>query len=232
MRDGERPEIAGLPLFAEMNEAQRDRVFTSSFLQVFPPQLTLFEVGQRADFLHVLIDGMVELYATNGDRDTTMAIVEPVRSFIMAAVITDLPYLMAARTLGPSRIMMIPAGLLREVIHHDGALMQASMNELAMSYRDMVRRLTDMKLRQSTERLGNYLLRESRKQGGSARLQLRAEKRLLASLLGMTPENLSRAFAALVKHGIKVEGSNIILVDSNALEAFSRPDPFADVPQD
>jgi CRP/FNR family transcriptional activator FtrB len=232
MRDGERPEIAGLPLFAEMNEAQRDRVFTSSFLQVFPPQLTLFEVGQRADFLHVLIDGMVELYATNGDRDTTMAIVEPVRSFIMAAVITDLPYLMAARTLGPSRIMMIPAGLLREVIHHDGALMQASMNELAMSYRDMVRRLTDMKLRQSTERLGNYLLRESRKQGGSARFQLRAEKRLLASLLGMTPENLSRAFAALVKHGIKVEGSNIILVDSNALEAFSRPDPFADVPQD
>lgn len=232
MREGERPEIAGLPLFAEMSETQRDRIFTSSFLQVFPPQLTLFEVGQRADFLHVLIDGMVELYATNGDRDTTMAIVEPVRSFIMAAVITDLPYLMAARTLGASRIMMIPAGLLREVIHHDGALMQASMNELAMGYRDIVRGLTDMKLRQSTERLGNFLLLESRKQGGPARLQLRAEKRLLASLLGMTPENLSRAFGALAKHGVTVEGSNIIIVDRKALETFSRPDSFADTPQD
>lgn len=224
MRDGERPEIAGLPLFAEMNEAQRDRVFTSSFLQVFPPQLTLFEVGQRADFLHVLIDGMVELHAANGDRDTTMAIVEPVRSFIMAAVIADLPYLMAARTLSASRIMMIPAPLLREVIQRDGALMQASMNELAMAYRDIVRGLTDMKLRQSTERLGNYLLKECRKQGGGPRFQLRAEKRLLASLLGMTPENLSRAFGALVKHGITVEGSNINIVDRDALETYSRPD--------
>ena len=54
LREGERPEIAGLPLFVEMDDAARDRIFAASFLQVFPPQLTLFEVGQRADFLHVL----------------------------------------------------------------------------------------------------------------------------------------------------------------------------------
>ena len=54
MREGERSEIAGLPLFSEMDDAARNRIFAASFLQVFPPQLTLFEVGQRADFLHVL----------------------------------------------------------------------------------------------------------------------------------------------------------------------------------
>ena len=32
-------------------------------LNVFPPQLTLFELGQYPDFLHVLVDGLVELYA-------------------------------------------------------------------------------------------------------------------------------------------------------------------------
>jgi CRP/FNR family transcriptional activator FtrB len=65
VRPAEKPEIAHLPLFREMQEEQRERVSSGSFLQVFPPQLTLFELGQHPDFLHVLVDGLVELYATS-----------------------------------------------------------------------------------------------------------------------------------------------------------------------
>lgn len=230
MRSGERPEIARLPLFAKMNEAERERIFSGSFLQVFPPQLTLFEIGQRADFLHVLVDGLVELYACSAGRDTTMRIVEPVSSFILAAVVNDMPYLMAARTLAPSRVLLVPAALVREVIKQDTALMQATMHELALAYRDLVRALTDMKLRQSAERLGNLILQQERRQGQTGQVQLRAEKRLLASLLGMTPENLSRAFGVLGGHGIVVEGPLVRITDRAALEAFSRPDPVRDEP--
>lgn len=228
MRPGERPEIANLPLFREMQEGQRDRIFSGSFLQVFPPQLILFELGQHPDFVHVLVDGLVELYAHSAGRDTTMRIVEPVTSFILAAVITDQPYLMSARTIAPSRILLVPAALVREVVKDDCALMQATMRELAQAYRDMVRALTDMKLRQSAERLGNLILQQERRQGGSGTVQLKAEKRLLASLLGMTPENLSRAFGALGEHGIAVSGAQVTITDRAALEAFSRPDPVRD----
>lgn len=224
MRPGERPEIARLPLFREMQEEQRERIFSGAFLQVFPPQLTLFDIGQNADFLHVLVDGLVELYATSAGRDTTMRIIEPVTSFIQAAVVTDMPYLMSARTLAPSRILLIPAPLMREVIKEDTALMQATMRELAIAYRNMVRALTDMKLRQSAERLGNLILQQERRQGGTGKVRLRAEKRLLASLLGMTPENLSRAFAVLGSHGLAVNGAELTIVDRAALEAYSKPD--------
>jgi CRP/FNR family transcriptional regulator, transcriptional activator FtrB len=228
VRPGERPEIANLPLFSEMQEAQRERIFSGSFLQVFPPQLTLFELGQNPDFLHVLVDGLVELYAHSAGRDTTMRIVEPVTSFILAAVVTDQPYLMSARTLAPSRILLVPAALIRELVKDDPALMQATMRELAQAYRDMVRALTDMKLRQSAERLGNLILQHERRQGRTGKLQLKAEKRLLASLLGMTPENLSRAFGVLSGHGITVSAAQITITDRAALEAFSRPDPVPD----
>lgn len=224
MRPGERPEIARLPLFREMQDEQRERIFSGAFLQVFPPQLTLFEIGQHADFLHVLVDGLVELYATSAGRDTTMRIIEPVTSFIQAAVVIDMPYLMSARTLAPSRILLIPAPLMREVIKEDGTLMQATMRELAIAYRNMVRALTDMKLRQSAERLGNLILQQERRQGGTGKVRLRAEKRLLASLLGMTPENLSRAFAVLGSHGLAVNGAELTIVDRAALEAYSKPD--------
>lgn len=225
MRPGEKPEIAGLPLFREMQEEQRERIFSGSFLQVFPPQLTLFEMGQRPDFLHVLVDGLVELSASSVGRDTTMRIVDPVTSFILAAVITDMPYLMTARTLVASRIMLVPAALVREVVKQDAALMQATMRELALAYRDLVRALTDMKLRQSAERLGNLILEQERRQGGAGEAHLRAEKRLVASLLGMTPENLSRAFGVLARHGVSVDGARITIEDRSALEAFARPDP-------
>jgi len=225
MRIGEKPEIARLPLFRDMDDAMRERIFSGSFLQVFPPQLTLFEVGQRADFLHVLVDGAVELYAAGGGRDTTMRIVEPVTSYILAAVINDMPYLMSARTLASSRILLVPAALMREVIKQDTALMQATMHELALGYRDLVRALTDMKLRQSAERLGHYLLEYSARHGENWEFELSGEKRVLASLLGMTPENLSRAFSTLKGHGVSTSGSKIRIEDRIALSAFSRPDP-------
>jgi CRP/FNR family transcriptional activator FtrB len=229
LRPQEKPEIARLPLFAAMNPEEREIVFSASFLQVFPPQLVLFEVGQRSDFLHVLVDGMVELFTTNRDRDTTMAVIEPVRSFILAAVYTDMPYLMSARTLSASRVMMIPSSVVRNAIDKDMAMMRSAMRELSLGYRGLVRSLTDMKLRQSVERLANHLLLYSRKSGGANMFQLPMEKRLLASLLGMTPENLSRAFGALIHHGVNVSGTTIEIVDRDKLEAFARPDPFFDV---
>lgn len=226
MRSGEKPEIARLPLFRDMDDTLRERVFSGSFLQVFPPQLVLFELGQRADFLHVLVDGLVELSVNSGGRDTTMRIVEPVTSFILAAVVNDLPYLMTARTLEPSRVLLVPAALIREVIRQDAALMQATMHELALAYRDLVRALADMKMRQSAERLGNYLLQQESQQTAAGTIHLKGEKRLLASLLGMTPENLSRAFSTLASHGVRVNGGKITIIDRDALCEFSRPDPI------
>lgn len=228
MRPGERPEISRLPLFAEMREEERDRLFAASFLQVFPPELTLFEAGQQADFLHVLVDGLVELKASNSGRETTVTIVEPVRSFILAAVVTDMPYLMTARTLSAARVLMVPAELLRSVIQQDKALMMAAICELANGYREFVRALTDLKLRQSTERIGNYLLLQSYRRSGADNFQLPGEKKMLASLLGMTPENLSRGFGALASQGVEVSGSHVKITDRARLEAFSCPEVYYD----
>lgn len=224
MRIGEKPEIAQLPLFRHMDDGRRDDILAKAYLQVFPPQLTLFEAGQNADFLYVLVDGQAELYAQGAGRETTIRIVEPVTSFILAAVVTDLPFLMSARTLVSSRVLMVPAANMRDEIKRDAALMQAAMHELALGYRDLVRALTDMKLRQSAERLGNLILQAEIQQGGNGTVRIKPEKRVIASLLGMTPENLSRAFGILGAYGVKVEGTLVRITDRTRLEQFSRPD--------
>lgn len=229
MRPAEKPEIAAIAIFAAMQPWERERIFQSSRVEALPASVQLFDVGDSPRYLHVVIDGRIELFTRNGDRTTTMAVLRPVRSFILAAAYTDQPYLMAARTLSPSRILTIPAALIREAIDRDPALARSALNELSAGFRHFVRALTDMKLRQSTERLANYLLQESRDRQGADQFPLAIEKRMLASLLGMTPESLSRAFALLTEHGVERDGLLIRITDRSKLVAVAKPDP---VPSD
>ena len=88
--------------------------------------------------------------------------------------------------------------------------------------------MKNVKLRTSVERLANYLLKHMQKQGEQDRLTLEVEKRKLASFLGMTPENLSRAFASLKSQGVIVNGQDVVLNDPEVLVRFARPDPLID----
>jgi CRP/FNR family transcriptional activator FtrB len=59
-------------------------------------------------------------------------------------------------------------------------------------------------------------------------LTLPHDKRTLASLLGMTPENLSRAFNTLKPYGVQVDGAQIQLADIGSLETLAKPNPLID----
>ena len=85
----------------------------------------------------------------------------------------------------------------------------------------------DLKLRTSLERLANYLLRQQERTG-SLEFDLTMEKRRLASFLGMTPENLSRAFKGLEPYGVKVEQNHIEITDLEDLTRYAKPNPLID----
>ncbi|MBU3029167.1 helix-turn-helix domain-containing protein [Paracoccus marinaquae] len=228
MRDDERQEIRGLEIFANMAEPSFDAMMQAAYAQEFPAQLQLVRQGGRADFLHVLVEGTVELFAEWNGHDTTMAILRPVTSFILAACMRDAHYLMSARTLQPSRIVLIPAVDIRETFRRDPDFAVDAANELASAYRSMVRHAKSLKLRNSRERLAAYLLRLSAENGGAAGFMLPHEKRLLASHLGMTPESLSRAFRALSDHGVHIQGMRVTLTDPDQVRDIAVPDPLID----
>ena len=188
--------------------------------------------GDSADFLHVVVEGSVELYATGNGRETTVAIVQPVTAFILAAVLKDVVYLMSARTLESSRILMIPAGLIRDTMETDTAFCQAMVRELARGFRTMVKTVKNQKLRTAAERLANYLLVIHQQQGASGQIDLPFEKRLLASYLGITPENLSRAFKTLETSGVRNSRTKIFIEDDAALRKLAQPTALIDTPEE
>src|SRR5690606_3164793 len=147
------------------------------FVQTFPPQVELITEGDPSDFLHVILSGSVDLFAAWNGRETSMATVRPVSTFILAATIRDAPCLMSARTLEKSRIALIPSQEVRAIFDADGGFARAIVAELAQCYRSVIKAQKDLKLRTSTERLANYLLRAQARAGQRMDFDLDFEKR-------------------------------------------------------
>lgn len=228
VRRSDRDLVRALPLFRDVAEAHFDGLMNAAFLQRFPPRVTLINEGDSPDFLHVVVDGTVELFGRSAERETTLDIIRPVATFILAAVIRDEVYLKSARTLTPARILMLPAASVRDVFDQDAHFARAIVTELALRYRSLVRALKDQKLRNSAERLANWILESDRQQGGRGHVTLGLDKRTLAARLGMTPENLSRNLTSLAEHGISSSGREIVITDHEALRQWARPDPLID----
>ncbi|MCT8973622.1 cyclic nucleotide-binding domain-containing protein [Microbaculum marinisediminis] len=228
MRLEDTDEIRRLALFRDCGDDTFDTLIRAGFLQRFPPGVVLIHENDPADFLYIVVEGMVEMFATQAGRETTIGFIEPIGTFILAAVLKDQVYLQSARTLEKSRVLMIPAENVRAAMRDDTAFMNAIVTELATCYRSVVKDLKCQKLRTGTERLANWLLRADRADGASGTVELRVGKRVLASRLGMTPENLSRAFATLGAYGVEVDGPTIHLRDVDDLTKFAKPSPLID----
>ena len=82
MRPEDREQVKDLSLFREMSDDAFGRLLAGSFLQRFPAHVVLINEGAPADFLHVVINGGVELFSNWRDRETTMSIARPVSTFI------------------------------------------------------------------------------------------------------------------------------------------------------
>ena len=220
--------VKDLPLFNGASDRLLRDATAGAFLQRFPAGTTLLTEGDPVDFLYVLMDGSVELGATWNDKETTLAVLRPVSTFILAAVVLDADALVSARTIERSDILMLSGEALRRAMAEDPIFGVAVAQEMAGCYRGLVRAIKNQKLRGGLERLANYLITQKVRQGVEATLTLPHEKRLLASLLGMTPENLSRAFATLADYGVSVNGPEVTIHRPVVLERLAKPEPLID----
>jgi len=228
MRQADIEQIRSVHLFQDMSETSFAALIKGSYLQRFPARFSLISENDKPDFLHVVVGGAVELFSKHEGRETTLFVVRPVATFILAAVVGDLPYLASGRTLEDSRILLIPAESVRDVFNQDEAFAREIVQELALSFRRAMKELKGQKLRTSTKRLANWILANEARNGGNGRFALPYDKRTLASRLGMTPENLSRNFAQLAEHGVAVSRDDIRVKNRSALEAYARPTPSID----
>ncbi|WP_315739582.1 MULTISPECIES: helix-turn-helix domain-containing protein [unclassified Bradyrhizobium] len=230
MRPDELAQLKTLPLFADLSEENLKRLLGAALLQQFPAGVRLAREGDQADFLHVLIGGLVEIYTEQDEAEWGISLLRPVSTFILAAVVVDQAYLNSARTLTESRVLLIPARDVRALFDEDIAFARIVAQELAYAYRASVKKLKGTLARSSIERLANWILAEAQREPGHANIVIPFDRGTLASHIGTTRENLSRSLAQLTSHGIRVRGREIVIDHKERLELFARPKPLIDDP--
>lgn len=231
MRLNEALQVKSLPLFAETSEGCLENLLDAALLQQFPTGVTLIREGEQADFLHVLVDGLVEIFTEQDGVEWGVSLISPVSTFILAAVISDQPYLSSARTLCESRVLLIPANRVRTNFDQDFAFARVVARQLALAYRSSVKKLKGYMTRSSIERLANWILAEAQKEASHSNIVVPFDRGTLASHIGTTRENLSRSLAQLTEHGVRIRGREIVIVRKDLLEAFARPQRLIDDPQ-
>jgi CRP/FNR family transcriptional activator FtrB len=231
MRPADAEIVRSLPLFSGMQEAHFATLIEAGYLQRFPDRVVLAHEGERPTFLHVVVEGAIEFFSTSGERETTLSLLTPPGAFILAAVVLDQLYLKSARTLVRSVVVLIPAESVREVFNKDTVFARSVVAELALRYRGVVKDLKNQRLRTSLERLANWILAHDEQLGRPGSFRLPIEKKALANLLGMRPENLSRSIGELSAFGVLVNGATVKIADRARLVRFAKPNRLIDDPR-
>jgi CRP/FNR family transcriptional regulator, transcriptional activator FtrB len=221
MRPSDLPLIRRSRLFAQLSEPELAAMLAPCFVHTLPKGATLCRQDDKPEFLHVVLSGGVGLFGEGPREEALVEFFGPGDAFILPAVMLDAPYLMTARLLEEGRILMWPAAAFRAQVRASSALAYGTTLVLSTYWRTLIGQIKDLKLLSAIERLSAMLLALAPRQTGNVTVTLPAGRRLIAGRLGITPQSLSRAFAALRPLGVSGSGRQVVIAEPARLREFA-----------
>lgn len=222
--------FADHPVLSQLPAVERVGLLAQSVRHRVQAGTVLFDQGDKPAFQQFLLCGTVHLYGRSIDRrEVLIEVVEAPELIIPAAVLVDRAYLMRARVVEESILLMIEAKAFRAAVEKQHGLALALVDCLAGQFRRLVKQVKNLKLRSAVQRVGCHLMALAAKQRTPQRVILPYEKNLIASQLGITRESFSRALATLQRLGaIEVQGEVITIKEGQLLADACLPDPLID----
>jgi len=211
--------VRGVPPFDGIeHDSTFDALKQAATFFRLPGNATLTHEGECPPFLHFVAEGEVELFGSHNGDSATFEVREAPVALLLDAVICSGPAPESIRTISPACIIRFSTDAVRNAFAHDVGFAWAVAAQIAEQRRRSVSALKAEKLLTGIDRLAYWISDMHQNQGATGYVDIRFNKRTLASQLGMTPENLSRNLALLAKRGIRTAGRRIYIENPRALE--------------
>jgi CRP/FNR family transcriptional activator FtrB len=202
--------LSSVPLFSRTAESHLHKLAAAASLRTAASRTILFAEGSRVENFYILTRGSAELFSEHDERRFTIAVLREARPFAVWSIFST-HHSLSARILQPSEVIGFPAKLIVELITLDSGLADAIMHELADDAQQTIENFKNHRLLNTTARIAHWMLHSDDETGATGQIVIPFDKRVLASYLGMTPEQLSRGFAALVPAGVTVDGRTVTI---------------------
>lgn len=210
------------PLFQGMSDCSLGSLLRDAQIVRADDGNVLFIQEDEADRFYVLIDGWVKLYRlTEEGEQALVTVVAPGETFAEAAMFASAYFPVCAEAVGSVNALVITRHAFTDALTADPQIGLFMLASLSTRLRHLVERIEQLQVKSAPQRLGDFLLRLCPHAHGQTTIGLPFSKVLIAQRLGMRPETLSRALAALRRHGVEVDGGRVTIADVARLRAYS-----------
>lgn len=214
--------LASFFLFRELNFDQIEKIAAESRMIDFPKGETVFNRGDPALGLYILLDGQLKLGLTSPQGiEKIISIITPGESFGEAILYLERQFPVYAKAIQDSQVLLVPKSLIFAMLDSDPHYARKMLAGLSIRMHQLIQDIEMLSLQSSTQRFIGYLLQISAKAEDATKIRLPTNKATIASLLNLTPETLSRVLTKL-QHLELIEkgGKDITIIDVKKLRSY------------
>lgn len=217
--------VLSCPLFGALPAEKTRCLIAGRRPMLVEPRRQIFAQGDRAKAFYVVLDGWVKLYRiTAAGDEAVVGVFTRGDSFAEPVMFLDGRYPASAETASAARLLEIDASGFDAAMTDDPSLAVAMLASIVSHTDRLAEDVAGLKLLAAPRRVAGFLIRQTDARKGAITIVLPHDKALLAARLGMTPETLSRAFAALRRFGVEVRRERVAIADVAALCAYAGVD--------
>jgi len=163
----------------------------------------LFEAGEAAAVLYVIVYGRVRLSLAHGGSSRVLATMVRGDTIGLAALLRDDVYPVSAAVLEDAMLVALPAAAVRRLMAEQPRIAARLVGDMGAKLARFVRDIGGFTQRPARARVARMLCELYRTAPpGASELSYDEPKRAIASRLAMTPETLSRELHALTEQGL------------------------------
>ena len=202
-------------LFSELTDSELKEVAVVSSVRRITKGKSIFEEGTLATHFYAVAHGSIKVFRINNDGTESILHVQNDGDLIAEAVLFGIKkYPASGAAIKESTVISIPKeGFVNLIMKNPKVSIKflAAYSRRLKEFVDKIESLSSS----VDERLSNYLLESSKELSKGKRIcELNISKKDIASLLGTSPETISRTLNRFAKKGyIKLESSKRIIIN-------------------
>ena len=206
------------PFMSALSNEALLKMLNAATISSLPARHVVFREGTPADHFYCVLGGYVRLYRLNREgREADIRVCGPGDTFAECQIFGDDTYRFNAQTAENTTFARFDTRTVRTLAEQEPDIAKAIMACLSQHLLTTMDCVASDRLHTAQQRVAEYLLKNCPVSGGPASLRLPFQKNLLAGMLGLAPEALSRAFSSLRRIGVTVRGRVVQIGDVRAL---------------
>ncbi|WP_417783030.1 Crp/Fnr family transcriptional regulator [Terasakiella pusilla] len=212
--------LATLPLLKRLTPERQETVYKSAQINKLQSGSVICKETTNVKRILWVLSGRLKTFVTLHDEEVVIDLLSKGDRLGFVEACAGLPHSVSAIAIEETEILSLDLEVFQRLTAEYFDFQLAVFANISAEMHGAVKEINELKAKNTSKRLGTFLLGLSGADQGTVDLELPYDKRLLAARLGMKPESLSRAFGKLKACGVITQKNRITIGDVEMLRDF------------